>query len=412
MKVLFISQFFEPEPAFKGLQFAKALMARGHSVEVLTGFPNYPGGKVYPGYRLAPFSREVMDGVRVNRVYLHPSHDRSAIGRSANYLSFALTASIGALTAARRPDVAYVYHPPATAVLPAIVLRRLRGVPYVVDIQDLWPDTISATGMLSNGRALRALGALAALTYREAARVAVQSEGFYAALRARGVPAEKLAVIHNWADERAFMGIPPAAPHPEGRLNVLFAGTMGMAQALDTVLETAALAATSLPHVTFTFIGGGIDRARLQAAAGERQLHNVVFLPRRDPAEMADVFAAADVLLVHLKDDPLFRITIPSKTQAYLAVGRPILMATRGDAATLVERAGGGVVCAPNDPAAMLTALRRLDAMTPVERAAMAASGQAYYREQLSLEVGAERFEQLFRAAIKSARGTAGVREG
>ena len=125
------------------------MLRRGHEVEVLTGFPNYPGGKLYPGYRVRPWQREIIDGVTVNRVALYPSHDRSAVRRMANYASFALSAAVLGPFLVKKPDVIYVYHPPATVGLPAMVLRALRGCPVVYDVQDLWPDTVVATGMMS-----------------------------------------------------------------------------------------------------------------------------------------------------------------------------------------------------------------------------------------------------------------------
>ena len=198
MKILLLTQWFDPEPALKGLEFAKALVQRGHDVEVLTGFPNYPGGRVYAGYRVAFRQREEMDGVPVTRVALYPSHDSSAAGRTANYLSFALTAaSIGACSVTR-PDVAWVYHPPATAAFPAMVLKTLRGVPFVLDVQDLWPDTLAATGMVSNRFALGVAGRFCAAAYRSAARIAVLSPGFKRLLVARGVPEWKIDVVYNW----------------------------------------------------------------------------------------------------------------------------------------------------------------------------------------------------------------------
>jgi glycosyltransferase involved in cell wall biosynthesis len=203
MRILLITQFFQPEPQIKGLPFARELQRRGHDVEVLTGFPNYPGGRLYPGYRVRALQREVMDGVPVARVPLYPSHDLSRLGRVANYASFALSSALLGAALTRRPDVAYVYHPPATMGLAALAQRALRGVPVVYDVQDLWPDTLRATGMVSGSAVLGAVGAWCRLVYRAAARVVVLSPGFRERLVARGVPADKIDVIYNWADESA-----------------------------------------------------------------------------------------------------------------------------------------------------------------------------------------------------------------
>src|SRR6478735_2159975 len=150
MRILLITQWFDPEPTFKGLLFAKELQRLGHEVEVLTGYPNYPGGRIYDGYRIRPFQRSIVEGVPVTRVALYPSHDSSGARRLLNYGSFAVSAALASLVA-RRPDVAYVYHPPGTIALPALALRVLRGVPFVYDVHDLWPETLSSTGMVSSG---------------------------------------------------------------------------------------------------------------------------------------------------------------------------------------------------------------------------------------------------------------------
>ncbi len=414
MRVLLLTQFFDPEPTIKGLPFARELARRGHDVEVLTGFPNYPGGKLYPGHRLRAFRRELVDGVRVNRVWLYPSHDRSAVRRVGNYASFALSAAALGLAVTRRPDVVYAYHPPGTIGVPAIALAARWRVPFVLDIQDLWPDTIAATGMLSSPGILRTLGAYCRFVYDRATQITVLSPGFREALVERGVPAEKVTVIPNWSDERALSAgadapSPRAALGLEGRFVVLFAGTMGVGQALDPVLEAAARCLTRVPEAAFVFIGGGTERDRLERVATERGLANVRFLPRVPMEAMGPYLAMADGLLVHLRDDPLFRITIPSKTQAYMAAGRPILMGVRGDAAHLVREAGAGLVFDPESPDALTEAVAALAALSPEAREAMGAAGRDYYRRKLSLSAGVDAFEEVFTRARDAARHPSGA---
>jgi glycosyltransferase involved in cell wall biosynthesis len=401
MRILILSQWFDPEPTFKGVAFAKELVRRGHEVEVLTGFPNYPGGKLYPGYRVRPWQRERIAGIPVLRVPLYPSHDQSALGRAANYGTFALSAALGSAFV-RPPDVVYVYHPPATIGLPAIALRMLRSVPVVYDVQDLWPDTVAATGMVHNKAALRLLDRWCRFVYRKADRLVVLSPGFKTALTLRGVPEAKIEVIYNWCDEAAVgaNGGPPVTLGAPGDFTVLFAGTMGFAQGLDAVLEAARICATSVPRARFVFVGGGVDRERLERRTAEMALANVRFLPRQPMNEMGRFFCASDVLLVHLKDDPLFRITIPSKTQAYLAAGKPILMGVRGDAAALVVRSGAGIVCEPENPASIAAGVAELASANPGCLAEMGRAGQDFYNRELSLAAGAARFERAFQAVL------------
>lgn len=405
MNILFITQWFTPEPTFKGLTFAKALQERGHKVEVLTGFPNYPGGKIYVGYRQRVIQRENMDGVDVLRVPLYPSHDQSAARRIANYGSFALSAAIGGALRTSAADVMYVYHPPATVAFPAAIMRGLRRIPFVVDVQDLWPDTLRATGMINSGAVLAAVGQWCKWMYRLASRIAVLSPGFKQRLTERGVTANKIEVIYNWCDEEQLRrGTRDDALARDlglaGRFNVVFAGTMGKAQALDSVLDAAKLVGATAPRVQFVLIGGGIEVERLQRRAQELGLTNVCFLARRPYAEIGSILQLADVLLVHLKDDPLFKITIPSKIQAYLAMGKPVIAAVRGDAAAVVEAAQAGIVCEPENAASLAAAVDTMQQVAPAGRERFGANGRQFYDREMSLAQGVRRFEEIFARAI------------
>lgn len=393
MRILIVTQWFQPEPHFKGLDFAKALRARGHQVEVLTGFPNYPGGKVYAGYRVRLRQREIMDGIPVTRGYLYPSHDRSAVRRVANYISFALSSSALALRLTR-PDVVYVYTPPMTAVLPALTLHFLRGVPFVPDIQDLWPDTLSATGMLTNKTAISLIGRFVRFALHRAAGVIVLSPGFRDRLLARGVSAP-IHVIPNWAPPEITSVAAEITNAPrDGPFTVLFAGNMGTAQGLDTVLDAARLLADDAVAVRFVFVGGGVDVDRLRALADAQGTGQVEFHRPRHPAQMGDLFEQADALLVHLVDDPLFHITIPSKTQAYLAIGKPVLMGVKGDAARLVEEAAAGLHFEPQSAPSLAEAVKAMIALRPDERAAMGARGKTFYDRHLAFEIGVDAIER------------------
>lgn len=409
MRILLLTQWCTPEPDFKGVPFARELQRQGHAVTVLTGFPNYPGGKLYPGYRIRLWQWEEIGGVRVLRVPLYPSHDRSAIGRILNYASFAVAATILGLLLIPRVDVAYVYHPPATIGLPALAFQWLRRVPCVYDVQDLWPDTLAATGMVRSRILLGLAGYWCHLVYRRMRYVVVQSPGFQAKLIERGVRPDRISVIYNWSMETQGNGATVALPEPErrllaGRFNLVFAGNLGAAQALDTVLAAAATLQTASPLVQFVFVGDGVEAGRLKAEAAKQGLRNVQFLPRRPGPMMGPVFDAADALLVHLRDDPLFEITIPSKTQAYLAAGRPILMAVRGDAAALVQQAGAGICCEPERADKLAEAVQRLSMLPKEERAAMGQAGRRFYAEQLSMVHGVGAFAAL----LGRMRGAAG----
>lgn len=398
-RILLLTQWFDPEPTFKGLVFARELVRQGFEVEVVTGFPNYPGGRVYPGYRIKWLQRELMDGVQVTRVPLYPNHDQSAIKRVLNYVSFAASSLVYGLFMARRADVIYAYHPPLTVGITASLIRLLRRTPVVYDIQDMWPDTLRATGMLNNTRALNIVATVCRWVYRRVDHLVVLSPGFKRLLLERGVPEAKVEVIYNWADEQALAepkGALPADFPDASRFRILFAGNMGRAQALDAVLDAATLLQARASRICFVMLGGGIEVDRLKRRAAELQLRNVIFLPPVPMAEVGTLLNAADALLVHLRKDPLFEITVPSKTQAYMAVGKPLLMAVEGDAADLVRQSGGGV-CAESENAESIAAVAEtLATLSPVELADMGQKAQDYYRQYLALPVGVAGFGAIF----------------
>jgi colanic acid biosynthesis glycosyl transferase WcaI len=404
MRVLLLTQWFEPESALKGLAFARALKNEGIDVEVITGFPNYPGGRVYPGYRVKLFQREVSEGIPVLRVALFPSHDASAFRRFVNYSSFALSAAILGAVLTRRPDVIYAYHPPLTVGVAAVALGAIKRAPFVYDIQDLWPDTLAATGMVNNRSLLRLVDKVATSIYRRAACLVVQSPGFKRILRSRGVPERKIDVIYNWCDEEQLHiehDVRLAEELHVGKdFTVVFAGTMGKAQGLEAVIGAAALLQPT-GNVQFIFVGGGVETEHLTVLAAEMDLGNVHFLPRMPMAEIGRVLGAADVLLVHLRDDPLFEVTIPAKTQAYLCVGKPVLMAVRGDAADLIAESRGGVSCEPEDAVGLAETISELSELPSEELKSMGQRGAAYYWRTLSLEVGTRRFVDVFRKVTR-----------
>lgn len=405
MKLLMITQWFDPEPTFKGLYFARELQKLGFDVEVVTGFPNYPGGRVYPGYRIRWIQRDVIDGVRVTRVPLYPSHDGSLVGRVLNYLSFAVTAALYGLIFASRPHAIYAYHPPLTVGLAAAMVSAVRRAPLVLDIQDLWPDSLRATGMIHSPSALSFIAALCRLVYSIVDRIVVQSPGFRKLLLERGVPAAKIEIIYNWADEAAISVLrddPVRAVLAQSDVFVvLFAGNIGAAQALESVVEAAAVLKQMGERVEFHFLGSGVRLDALKDFVVRRKVDNVHFIPRVPMSGVAGHLLSADALLVHLRRDRLFRSTIPSKTQAYLAAGRPIIMAVDGDAADLITQSGGGVVAKSEDPASIVDAVRKLLRMTNRERRAIGDAGQCFYRRELAATAGIAKFEKLLRTMIE-----------
>jgi colanic acid biosynthesis glycosyl transferase WcaI len=393
MKILLLSQWYPPEPMKLLSDMTEGLVATGHEVTVLTGFPNWPTGEIYPGYRQHLVQREIVNGVRIIRIPLYADHSGNPLKRAANFLSFALSATILGPFLVPKVDVMHVIHPPITVGFPAWVISRLRGFPFTMEIQDMWPENLRSTGMLRNGFALRVIGAFARWVYSKAAFVRVISSGFRLNLLDKGVPNEKIRVIPNWVDTEYYQ---PAAKSPEilnkfgirGRFNILYAGTIGLAQGLEVVLGAAALLQVSLPDAQFVLAGDGIECERLRKEALNRRLTNVSFLGRLPGELMPGLYACADVLMLHLRADPLFAITVPHKIFTYLAAGKPILVGGEGDSASLVTGSRSGMACPPGNPEALARAVVTFYEMSSEEREEMGNNGrrlacQSYRRDHL-----------------------------
>lgn len=401
MRVLLLSQWYVPEPDVRVQALAQDLVARGHQVTSITGFPNYPQGRIYPGYRQRLRKWERIDGVRVLRLPLYPNHSRSAAKRSMNYVSFAVSACLLGPVLCGPADVMWVYHPPLTAGIPAWWIGLLRRVPFVFNIHDMWPEALSATGMMRNATVQRGLDRFADWVYRRASALTVVTPGFKANLIAKGVPADKIHIIPNWADEDVYRPVPrnPALADTvgmQGRFNVVYAGNMGLAQGLDTVLSAAEML-QAIPRIQFVFIGDGVDRERLQKKAEDMGLANVRFIGQQPADRMAEFLALADVLYLQLKDEPLFQMWIPSKIYSYMACAKPILAGVAGDTADTIREAGAGIVCPPQSAAELAQAVQRLCEMSPVEREGMGQSGYREFLAHYTRRVLVGRYESLLR---------------
>lgn len=389
----------------KGLQFAQGLIEAGYDVEVATGLPNYPSGKLAAGYRARPYQKETMNGLRVHRLWLYPSHDQSSLGRAANYLSFFGSALVFCLLRAGRYDAIYVYHPPITVGLAAALSGLLTRCPFILDVQDLWPDSVSASGMAGGGRLAKVLGPFCSFVYRRAAMVIGQSRGMTARLVERGVPQTKSATIYNWADEAAAKpggGYDVAALEFEDRFNIVFGGNLGRAQGLDTLILAAVRAAREVPELQLTLIGEGVERSRIAGLIAELGTDSVKLRSGVPQSQIGDVFAAADVLVLHLVDDPLFEITIPSKTQFYMAMGKPILIAVRGEAAEIVTGAGAGVSVVPGDVDAIAEAMVGMSRLSAVDRQAVGWRARQAYEASYSFATAMVQTVSCIEAALAS----------
>jgi glycosyltransferase involved in cell wall biosynthesis len=386
VRVLTISQYFWPE-AFRINDLVLGLQQRGHHVAVLTGKPNYPGGHYFEGYGFFGRSREDYHGIPVARVPITARGAGRAWQIAANYVSFVVSASLLGPWRCRGPyDAIFVFEPsPITVALPAILIARLKRIPVLLWVQDLWPESLSATGAVRSQFMLHAVGRLVRFIYRRCARVLVQSEGFEARVIEAGALPDRVHYFPNWAED-LYRPVEVSDAPTEGRempegFRLIFAGNVGAAQSFETILA-AAERLKGYNRIRWVILGDGHHKKWVEEQVRRRGLEsNVVLLGQRPLESMPRYFACADALLVTLKRDPIFALTVPSKIQSYLACGRPVLGALDGEGARVIERSGAGLTCPAEDPRALADAALALYHMPEAERKQMGERGRAYFED-------------------------------
>lgn len=404
MRILLVCSYYWPEP-FRVAHVAADLKARGHDVEILTGLPNYPEGRIYDGYGVFGPFHQVHEGIPVTRVPLIPRGSGSALRLLLNYLSFAITASLRAVALGRKKwDVVFVFQlSPVTAILPALLVRWLYRVPVAVWVQDLWPESIASTGFGRSRLLYSVARRLSAFLYRRCDRLAGTSRAFQAPLEALGVDGSRYAYLPQWAESffDARADRQSDAPAWASGFPVMFAGNLGRVQALDTVLDAADRAREDA-EIRWVIVGDGSLRRWLEDEVMRRNLGDrVFFLGRRPAEEMPGLFRRAGALLVSLKRDDAMALTVPAKIQSYLASGRPIIASMDGEGARVVEEAGAGFTAPAGDAEALARAVRRMKALSPEDRAALGAAGQAYSAHFFARERCVDALEELLVSAAR-----------
>lgn len=403
MKVLIVSQYFPPENVPIPSDVAADLRARGHSVRVITGFPSYPLGRVFPGYRQRWRQRSMEDGVEVCRVPLYVDHSQSTVKRMLNYITFALS-SASARRFARGADAIYVYATQMTPALGPWLWRMTGGAPYVLHVQDLWPDSITGSSLSGGGRKARlmelVLNPWIGRVYRRAAAVIGIAPTMVETLVERGVSAERAELVFNWARD---LPAPPeaaaaeSAHSPNGR--VVYAGNVGDMQDLETAIRAATTAADL--GITLTIIGDGVAKARLQQLVAGLGATNVEFRAPVPSTQMASVYAEADFALVTLKDLPAFRGTVPSKFQAALAHGLPVVTTVQGDVRRLTEEHGVGFTADAGSIDDLARAFGEAARCTGPQWATMAGRSKKTARRLFSRDEAIARIEETLRRAAE-----------
>ena len=366
MHFLILTQYYPPEvgaPQVRLSEMAAALQREGHLVTIVTAFPNYPRGEIYPGYEGRWLMREEIDGVPVIRTWIYPTSGRSVVKRLLSYFSFTFSSLMGLLRAPG-PDVIFVESPPLFLGISAFVGGRLRRVPYIINVSDLWPDTAEALGIITNQTFLKMGRWLESLLYRHAWRVCGVTEGIVTVVVRKGVAPEKVMFLPNGVNADRFgpeavLEPPDTVSSLNGRKVFLYAGTHGYAQGLDVIVEAARLL-QDRQDIGFLFVGDGPDKLRVVDLAAEYKLDNIHFESSKPLTAMPQLFASSRASIVPLRKTPLFEGARPSKILSSLACGTPVIYCGEGEAVSLVEGNQAGLCVPPEDPQALAGAVRRL----------------------------------------------------
>lgn len=387
LHVLYISQYFHPEP-FLGNAVAKALVERGHEVNAIVCVPNYPTGSFLPGYGNGLNRDETWEGVKVRRAWT-VAPGRSRVRLLLNYLTYPITASWEISRLGRpRGDVSFAFMPsPIFQALAGTFAKWVYGIPSVLWVQDIWPDSAVVTLGIRNRLVKGILNAICGWIYRRADLVMVQSDAFIDRIVQLGVAREKLVTVPNMAPP-GFTALEDHEVIPEvrsllpnNRFIIMFAGNIGASQDFDTIIR-AAHQLRGNSSILWVIVGSGREDGRVREMVKEHGLEDSVLLLGRYPPEtMPSFFACADVMLISLVADPLFDLTVPSKLQSYMACGKPIAASLGGEGARIIEAAGAGLAVPPSQPLQLAEMVQKFALMPPEVRRSMGARGRRFFED-------------------------------
>lgn len=389
MNILIISQYFWPE-SFRINDLAEGLIERGHHVTVLTGKPNYPEGKFYKGYNFLNKNRETYGSINIIRSPLIPRGKNNKFQLALNYASFVFFASIVGIFKCQRPDVIFVYEPsPITVGIPAIIFKKIKKVPILFWVQDLWPESVIAVGATQSKRMLKHLEKLVRFIYHRCDYILTTSKSYFDPIKRFDVPDEKLRYFPQTAEslyQPIDFSVPEETLLPRG-FRIIFSGNIGIAQDIETILAAAVLLNTQ-KEIKWIFLGDGSKRNWLQDEIKRCGLEDNVHWLGQHPVEtMPRFFSCADALLVTLKNDPVFSLTIPAKIQSYLACAKPVIAALNGDGRQIIEEAKAGLTTHSGDSKALADTVMNMYKLSADKRKQMGLNGQKYFNQHFKRDV-------------------------
>jgi len=402
VNILVITQYFWPEN-FRINDLISGLIEKGHQITVLTGIPNYPEGKFFAGHGYFKNIIQKYGEAKIIRVPIISRGRGSKIRLFLNYFSFAFCASILApLLCRKKYDLIFVYEPsPVTVCLPAIILKKIKSLPILFWVQDLWPESLSATRAVSSTLIIRMVRKLVHFIYHQCDLILVQSRAFIPSIESYGIDRKKIFYFPNNTEElyRPVI-LPDSAVErknlPKGFI-AMFAGNIGAAQDFGTIID-AACELREHKDIYWVILGDGRMRQWAQGKVDERGLaENFLFLGRRRVEDMPYYFSLADVLLVTLKNEYIFQLTVPAKVQSYLACAKPIVAALAGEGGRIIEESGAGLVCPPQDPSALAKKVLEMYHMEKSRLQEMGQNGRHYFENNFERTMLIDKLDNLLK---------------
>jgi glycosyltransferase involved in cell wall biosynthesis len=367
MRIFYIIHYFPPElngGATRASELARLWAEMGHDVTILTGFPNHPNGRIPAEYKGKLFLEEFTYGYRIRRTFIYATPNKGFFKRILNHTSLMITSVLGSMFK-ERPDVIIASSPPLFLGLSGYLLSRLKRVPYVFEVRDIWPQQAIDLGMLSNRYIIWAMEKLEFFLYRKASKVIGVAGSTQRILSERGLDTGKVEIIFNGTDVDYYKPGPTneqlkAELGLSGKFIVSYIGTMGLSQGLTVVLDAAEKLEQTYPDIHFLLVGDGAQRDMLIAKSGEMNLQNVLFLPSQPRSRVPDLYSLSDSVMVLLRNTPLFRSTIPSKIFEIMACERPVILGVEGEAKEIVMNSGGGIIMTPENVEELCRAIIQL----------------------------------------------------
>lgn len=398
MKILIVTQYFYPEN-FKSNDLAFEMQNRGHDVTVLTGLPNYPEGEIFEGYGIFKNRKQVINGVKIIRSILLPRGKGSGIRLFANYYSFAFFASIKAffLGLNNRFDAVIVHEPsPITQYYPALLINKIWKTPVYFWVMDLWPESLSIAGGVKNKFVLNYYTNVIKKFYKNAEKILITSKGFRGAINEKGNFDDKIVYFPNWAEDAISEGNKnfPIPELPEG-FKVMFAGNIGEAQDLDSIMK-AALELKDKKHIQFILVGDGRKMPFVKDFVDHNNLNDTISIMGRFPVEaMSSFFDKADVMLVTLKDDPIFNLTVPAKLQAYMSASKPIVAMLNGEGSENIIDAECGFTVPAGDYVGLSETILKASSLSADELRVVGENSRAYYERYFKMSACISNLESI-----------------